>query len=80
MVGYYDKLIVAVPTVLLVGILLSLLEPVDLHQGLAVGSFLATILLYEAIVRNPPVEPTPADVTASIIAGLGWFLTLWLYF
>ena len=79
MVDYYDKLLAAVPAVLALGALAGLLGPLAFHQGLALGSLASSILLYEAILRNPPIEPTTADVTASTITGLGWVLSLLLY-
>lgn len=78
MVDYYDKLLAAVPIALALGALTSLLEPVAFHQGLALGCIAATIVLYEAIVRKPPIEPTAADVTASTITGIGWVVVLLL--
>ncbi|AUX07892.1 hypothetical protein AArcSl_0237 [Halalkaliarchaeum desulfuricum] len=79
MVDYYDKLLAAVPAALALGALASLLDPLGFHQGLALGSLAATIILYEAIVRNPPIEPTAANVTASTITGIGWLLAILLY-
>lgn len=76
MVDYYDKLLAAVPIALGVGAAIGVLAPVPFHQGLAVGCLLATMLLYEAIVRNPPVKPTPGNVTASVITGLSWVVVL----
>lgn len=72
MVSYYDKLLVAIPALLGAGLLVSVHPAVAIYQGLAVGSILSTVVLFEAIFRNPPVEPTPASAVASVVVVVGW--------
>ena len=80
MVSYYDKLLVVIPLAIGIGAAASLHDAVSLPQGLAAGSLVSTLVLYEAIFRNPPVESTPANVTATIVTGLGWVLATVLYY
>lgn len=44
--------------------------------GLAGGSLVSTILLYEIVVRKPPVGPTRSTTTASVTVGVGWLLAI----
>ncbi|MEF8887111.1 MAG: hypothetical protein V5A30_04830 [Haloarculaceae archaeon] len=75
MVDYYDQLLVAIVAALVAGAAASLHPAIALNQGLAGGSLLSTVFLYEILFRNPPVEPTRATSTASVIVGVGWLLT-----
>ena len=79
MVSYYDKLLLVIPIAFGLGVLTSLHGGVALYQGLAAGSLASTVVLYEALVRNPPTEPTRAGTVAAAATGLGWFLALALY-
>jgi uncharacterized protein YneF (UPF0154 family) len=75
----YDRVLIGIPLVLLIGAVLSFHPSVAIHQGLAGGSLIASVLLYEALFRHPPVEPNSADAAAAVGVGLGWALTLWTF-
>ena len=69
---YYDVLLVAIPVALGIGLLASLHPAVALHQGVALGSLLAMVVLVEAMYRNPPARPTGPQVAASVLVALAW--------
>lgn len=77
----YTRVLVLIPVALLGGAAVSLHPAVALHYGLAAGSALATIALYDALYRNPPVprqDPWMASVTALwhvvLLAGVLYFV------
>jgi hypothetical protein len=78
MVDYYDKLLVAIPSVVLLGATAGLYGPVTVYQGLAAGSLLATLVLFEMLYRNPPTERR-ARVSGAVTVGLSWLLTTLSY-
>lgn len=79
MVEYYDLLLVSIPTVVLVGVLASIHPAVAIHQGLAAGSLVSTVILIEALYRNPPAQPgRPARAARYSVVG-AWLLTIVLY-
>lgn len=69
MVDYYDKIIVGVAGSVIGGILASIVIGFGFQTGLALGSFVATFFMYDAMIRNPPRSPTDPVVVASAI---GW--------
>lgn len=73
---YYDKMPIAVGAVIVAGAAVSIHPLLGIHQGLAGGSPVATLFLYEILFRNPPVEPTTSTTAASVIVGISWLLTL----
>jgi hypothetical protein len=73
---YYDKLLIAVPVVIALGAGMSIHPAVTISQGLAFGSLLATVVVFEMLFRNPPIEPTRADVGAVAVWGMGWLLAV----
>ena len=79
MSDYYDKVLFAIPAVLLLGVLVSLHGGVALYQGLGVGSLLATAVLFDALFRNPPTEPTVSHAGAVVSVGLSWLVTVWSF-
>ena len=78
MVDYYDKLLVAIPSVVLAGATAGLYGPVTVYQGLAAGSLLATLVLFEMLYRSPPTERR-ARVSGVATVGLSWLLTTLSY-
>lgn len=74
--NYYDKLLIALPALIALGAATSIHPAVATSQGLGIGSLLATVVLFEMLFRNPPVEPTRANVGAVTVWGLGWLLTV----
>lgn len=76
MVDYYDLILIAISAALVAGGAVSLVLPIGFYQGLAAGSLISTLLLFEVLFRNPPTEPTPSTTAASVVVGVGWLLTL----
>lgn len=79
MLDYYDWVLALIPLSYVVGVVATLHEAVALHHGLAAGSLIASIVLYDAVIRNPPVETPAAKTAATAMTGLGWLLALLLY-
>ncbi len=75
MADYYDKMLIAILSAMVAGAVVSVHPAVALHHGLAGGSLVSTVVLYEIMFRNPPVEPTRSTTTASVVVGVGWVLT-----
>jgi hypothetical protein len=75
-IDYYDKFLIAIAAAVITGGLLGIHPSIAVHQGLASGSLVSTIFLYEILVRNPPTEPTQSTTTASVVVGVGWLLTI----
>lgn len=78
MLDYYDRVLLAIAAVMIAGAALSVHPLVEVHQGLAGGSLVATLFLYEILFRNPPTEPTTSTTAASVAVGVSWLLTLML--
>jgi hypothetical protein len=76
MTDRYGRILVVIPAVLALGAVASLDPRVELYQGLASASLISTVILYDALFRNPPVEPTVRDATATAAVGIGWAATL----
>lgn len=74
MVESYDLYLLAIPGVMIAGALTSLHPSVVLHQGLAVGSVIASLMLVEVLYRNPPVDPTRSRSAMAAVA-VGWVTT-----
>ena len=68
MVNYYDKILVGIAGSLLAGILLGTLTTIAFHTGLFIGTLVATLLVYDAMFRNPPLPtPDPRVAAAAIV-------------
>jgi hypothetical protein len=78
MVDYYDKLLVAIPSVVLLGAVAGLYGVITLYQGLAAGSLAATLVLLEMLYRNPPTRRR-ARVSGVVTVCLGWLLAVLSY-
>ena len=76
MVSYYDRLLVAIAAAVLAGTASGLHPAVAPHVGLAGGSLVSTVFLYEALFRNPPTRPTRSTTAASVVVGVGWVSTV----
>jgi hypothetical protein len=76
MVDRYTRALMFIPVVLVLGAATSTHPQVALYEGLAGGSLLSTVLLYDTLFRNPPVEPTARDAAVTALVGVGWLLTL----
>ena len=79
MIEYYGKLLLAIPLFFGLGVLASAHQAIALHHGLVAGSLLSTLVLFEAMYRNPPTEPTWANVAASIVVFSAWTITIVFY-
>lgn len=75
-IDYYDKFLIAIAAVMVAGVVASTHPSIAVHQGLAGGSIVSTLFLYEILFRNPPTEPTQSTTTASAVVGVGWLLTI----
>lgn len=67
MVDYYDKIIVGIAGSILGGVILGVTTALGITTGLFIGTLAATLLVYDAIVRNPPVPATDPRVAAAVI-------------
>jgi hypothetical protein len=76
MLDYYDWLLTAIAAAMVAGASLGAHPAITLHEGLAGGSVVATALLYEAVIRNPPTQPTRSTTVASVVVSVGWLLTV----
>jgi hypothetical protein len=76
MLDYYDQMLIAIAAVMLAGVAASVHPLIEIHQGLAGGSLVATLFLYEILFRNPPTEPTTSTTAAPAVVGSSWLLTL----
>lgn len=76
MVSYYDQLLVAIAAAILAGAASGLHPAVAPHVGLAGGSLVSTVFLYEALFRNPPTRPTQSTSAASAVVVVGWLSTI----
>ncbi|WP_459808725.1 hypothetical protein [Halopiger thermotolerans] len=64
---YYDKLLVAIVGSLALGVAIGLATSVAVLTGLAGGAALATVFVYDAIVRNPPIPTASARAKAAAV-------------
>ncbi|RKD97957.1 hypothetical protein [Halopiger aswanensis] len=64
---YYDKLLVAIVGSLALGAIIGLATSVAFLTGLAGGAALATVFVYDAIVRNPPIPPSSTRAKAAAV-------------
>ncbi|RQG95481.1 hypothetical protein [Natrarchaeobius chitinivorans] len=67
MVEHYDKVLAGIAGSLLGGVLLGLLTSVSFSAGLFAGTLVATLFVYDAMFRNPPLPPSDPRVAASAI-------------
>ncbi|RQH02429.1 hypothetical protein [Natrarchaeobius oligotrophus] len=67
MVEHYDKVLAGIAGSLLGGVLLSYVTAVSLTGGLFVGTLVATLFVYDAMFRNPPIPPSDPRVVATAI-------------
>lgn len=62
MVEYYDRVIIGIAGSLAGGFLLSTFTPIGLLTGVFLGSLVATMFMYDAMFRNPPLPRTDPRV------------------
>lgn len=70
---YYDKLLLAIAGSLALGAGIGLLTPVALSTGVAGGSILASVFVYDAMFRSPPV---PRETVHRAMAAIVWHVFL----
>ncbi|MDQ2049514.1 hypothetical protein RBH26_03360 [Natronolimnohabitans sp. A-GB9] len=66
---YYDKLLLAIIGSLMLGIAVGVATSIAFTTGIAVGAALATVFVYEAMFRNPPLPPS---ASGRAVAAVGW--------
>ena len=64
---YYDKLLVAIGASLALGVAIGTVTSVPFIAGVAAGAAFATIFVYEAMFRNPPLPPDSIEMKAAAI-------------
>ncbi|ESS03614.1 MAG: hypothetical protein A07HR67_02012 [uncultured archaeon A07HR67] len=79
MLDYYDTVLLAIAAVMIAATAVSVHPLIAMYEGLAAGSLVATVFLYEILFRKPPTEPTTSTTAASVVVGIGWLLTLLLF-
>lgn len=79
MVDEYDAYLVAMAGLIVVGGLASFHPALAVYQGIGLGSLVATLVLFDALFRNPPTEPTRSAASPSAIPMIGWLATLLTY-
>ena len=76
MVDYYDRILVAIAGSVLGGIVLGVTTAMPFRVGLFVGTVVATVFVYDAMFRNPPLPATnPRVATAAIVWHAFLFVT-----
>lgn len=73
MLDYYDRIVLAIPTSIGGGILLGLVTVLGFELGLLLGTLVATVFVYDAMFRHPPVPMRDPRTTAAAIV---WHLLL----
>lgn len=64
---YYDKLLIAIVGSLGLGMAVGLATSVAFVTGLAAGAAFATVFVYEAMFRNPPLPPSSTEIKAAAV-------------
>lgn len=76
MLSYYDALVVAIAASLAGGMLVGAVTSVGLSTRVLFGSLVATVFVYEALFRNPPVPQRDPRVVATAIVWYGLVVVL----
>ncbi|MFO7834168.1 MAG: hypothetical protein R6V31_08975 [Halohasta sp.] len=72
MVDHYDWVLGGIVGSILLGLAVSALTGIEFQAGLFGGALVATLFLYDAIVRNPPLPRTdPAMAVPLVVWHLG---------
>lgn len=67
MVDYYDGILVAMVSCILGGLAVSLITGVGVRAGLFGGTLVATLFVYDAVFRHPPVPRTDPTMVAPLV-------------
>ncbi|UTF53775.1 hypothetical protein [Natronosalvus rutilus] len=76
MLEYYDRIIVAIGASVVAGVVLGVVTPLALDVGLFLGGLAATVFLYDAMFRNPPVPPADPRVATTAVVWHAILLSL----
>ncbi|AFO58486.1 MULTISPECIES: hypothetical protein [Natrinema] len=71
---YYDRLLGGMVASLLLGAAAGLHPAIAVRYGLLGGALLATVFLWEALVRNPPVPTSEPGYAAATVVWHGGLL------
>ncbi|MGQ3414217.1 hypothetical protein [Natrinema versiforme] len=71
---YYDRLLAGMLASLLLGAAVGLYTGITPRYGLLGGALLATLFLWEAVVRHPPVPATDPRYAAAVVVWHGGLL------
>ncbi|TYL36527.1 hypothetical protein CV102_22150 [Natronococcus pandeyae] len=68
MISRHDKILIGIAASLLGGVVLGLVTTLQFHIGIFFGALVATVFVYDAMFRNPPL-PTgqPKRMAAAIV-------------
>jgi len=67
MVDYYDGILVAIVGCILGGLAVSLVTEVGVRIGLFGGTLVATLFVYDAVFRHPPVPQTEPTMVVPLV-------------
>lgn len=73
--SYYDKVLAAIPICLGGGIVVGAVTDLSLEAGLLAGAVVSTVVIYDAVFRNPPTSSLSAEAKYAAIA---WHVLLGL--
>lgn len=76
--AYQDLILIGIAGSILGGILISLLTTIGLQTGVFLGSAVATIFMYDALFRNPPLPRKDPRMQASAILWHAFLLVVLL--
>lgn len=81
MVDHFDRVLVGIAASLAAGALVGALTTLAFHTGVAMGALAATVFVYDAMVRHPPLPSKNPEVAAFAVL---WHVLLvalvaWLY-
>lgn len=66
-IAYYDKILVAIATSIGGGAILGLVTDLSYRLAILAGALFATIFIYDAMFRKPPVSEEAASVRNAAI-------------
>ena len=64
---YYDAIIAGIAASLLGGVALAVLTPVSVQTGVFLGAGGATLFMYDAMIRHPPLPRSDPRVAVSAL-------------
>jgi|AntDeeMinimDraft_4_1070355.scaffolds.fasta_scaffold00539_17 hypothetical protein len=67
MVDYYDAILVAIVGCILGGLAVSLVTGIGVRAGVSAGTLVATLFVYDAIIRHPPLPPTEPVMAVPLV-------------